>query len=164
MKVDAENLKQFRNALGGFPTGVTVITAMDDDNKTPVGMTVSSFNTVSLEPPLILWSITRTATYYPIFEQAEHFCVNVLAADQQNISNYFASEGDRPFDGIAFTQSGYGAPLFSGCVAHFECNKWNHYDGGDHLIIVGEVTEFERWDRTPLVFSGGRYRDLAAAE
>ena len=162
MKITSDTLKDFRNALGGFPTGVTVITALDE-NKESVGMTVSSFNSVSLEPPLILWSITRTATYFPVFEKVDHFCVNVLSDEQENISNYFASEGDRPFDGMSCVISNQGAPMFNGCVAHFECNTWAKYDGGDHLIIVGEVTDYEKWDRAPLVFSGGGYRNLTKA-
>ena len=159
MQVDEDNLRPFRNALGAFPTGVTVITAQGADGAL-AGMTASSFNSVSMDPPLILWSITRTATYFPVFDGADHFAVNILAEDQQDLSNGFAREGEKPFDGIAYDSGLGGAPIFDGCVAHFQCETWAKYDGGDHVIIVGKVVDFNSWEREPLVFGGGAYRSL----
>ncbi|TDI58345.1 MAG: flavin reductase [Alphaproteobacteria bacterium] len=159
MQINPDNIRDFRNALGGFPTGVTIITAQGG-NGALAGMTASSFNTVSMDPPLILWSITRGATYFPVFDEASHFSVNVLAEDQQELSNGFAKEGKKPFDGISFGTGLGGAPLFDGCVAQFQCETWAKYDGGDHVIIVGKVIEFESSDKTPLVFAGGGYKLL----
>jgi 4-hydroxyphenylacetate 3-hydroxylase, reductase component len=162
VKINEKNIRAFRNALGGFPTGVTIVTAQGADGAL-AGMTASSFNSVSMDPPLILWSITRTATYYPLFEAANHFSINVLSEDQQDLSNGFAREGEKPFDGIPYSSGLGGAPLFDDCVAQFQCETWAKYDGGDHLIIVGKVLDFEAWDRTPLVFSGGGYRQLVSS-
>ena len=99
MQINQNNIRDFRNALGSFPTGVTIITAQDSSGAL-AGMTASSFNSVSMDPPLILWSITRGATYFSVFDEASHFSVNVLAEDQQDLSNGFAKEGEKPFDGI----------------------------------------------------------------
>jgi flavin reductase (DIM6/NTAB) family NADH-FMN oxidoreductase RutF len=159
VQINQDNIRDFRNALGSFPTGVTVITAQDSRG-TLAGMTASSFNSVSMDPPLILWSITRSATYFSVFDEASHFCVNVLAEDQQDLSNGFAKEGEKPFDGIPCITGLGGAPLFDGCVAQFQCETWAKYDGGDHVIIVGKVIEFDSCDKTPLVFAGGGYKSL----
>ena len=162
MQVDKEDLKPFRNALGSFPTGVTVITAQGADG-TLAGMTASSFNSVSMDPPLILWAITKGATYGTVFETASHFSVNVLAEDQQDLSNGFAREGEKPFDGLSYGIGLGGAPLFEGCAAQFQCEAWAQYDGGDHIIIVGKVIEFDNAEKAPLVFAEGGYRQLSIA-
>jgi flavin reductase (DIM6/NTAB) family NADH-FMN oxidoreductase RutF len=159
VQINHDNVRDFRNALGCFPTGVTIITAQDG-NGALAGMTASSFNSVSMDPPLILWSITRGATYFSVFDEASHFCVNILAEDQQDLSNGFAREGEKPFNGIPFNNGLGGAPLFDGCVAQLQCETWAKYDGGDHVIIVGKVIEFDSWDKTPLVFAGGGYKSL----
>lgn len=149
-----------RNALGNFATGVTIVTAkdtMDAGNNHYVGTTASSFNSVSLEPPLILWSIDKKARSLAAYEQAEYFAVNVLAADQVSLSNHFARPQDDKFSGIDFTLGLGDAPLLQGCAAQFECETKYHYEGGDHIIIVGEVKRFTTSGRSGLMFHRGKY-------
>lgn len=153
----AFDIKDFRRALSQFPTGVTVITARDAEGQ-PVGVTASSFNSVSIDPPLILWSIDKGAHSLSAFEKAEHFAVNVLGRDQVDTSNRFASRGEDKFKDVAW-HSGLGdAPVLDEYAAQFECKTWAVYEGGDHLILVGEVKEY-RYDNAvlPLVFSRGGY-------
>lgn len=163
---DAE---RFRAALGIFPTGVTIVTTRDRAGEA-IGLTVSSFNSVSMEPPLVLWSIMRNSPNLATFEAAGHFAVNVLADDQAEISNRFASPVDDRFAGLEVTDGGGGVPLIGGSAAQFECATWKQVDGGDHLIIVGRVLDFHGSDRSPLIFAKGRYeslgpeRDLAVSD
>lgn len=157
MQADPIDTKLFRKALSRFPTGVTVITTRDPDGR-PIGVTASSFNAVSMDPPLILWSVDKSAYSASIFENASHFGVNVLAHDQIDISNRFASRGEDKFKDAAYTDGLGDAPLFEACAAQFECATWNVYDGGDHLILVGEVKSFQLDEaKSPLVFSCGGY-------
>ena len=147
----------FRRALGQFPTGVTVITTTAKD-KQPVGVTASSFNTVSMEPPLILWSIDKRSFSAAAFESAGYFAVHVLHEEQVAVSNRFASRGDDKFSGIDYRINEQGCPLLTEYAALFICKTWQTYDGGDHIIIVGEVTAYENIESaTPLVFSRGSY-------
>ncbi len=149
--------KNFRRALGKFATGVTVVTAIDSNNERQ-GVTASSFNTVSIDPPLILWSVDKNAYSAHVFKNAEHFVVNVLANSQIGISNQFARRGEDKFSGINCTEGIGKAPRLDGVVACFECKTWNIYDGGDHHIIVGEVIDFQYDEsRNSLVFHNGRY-------
>lgn len=151
------DLRQFRNVLGHFATGVTVITAKDVDQGY-VGTTASSFNSVSLDPPLILWSIDKSTRSLKAYEQAEHFAVNILAADQLAISNHFAGQMDDKFAGVDYRLSDFGIPLLPGCVATFDCKTAYVYEGGDHYIIVGEVLNFASDDeRKALLFHRGAY-------
>lgn len=151
------DIKDFRRALGQFPTGVTVITTIDGDG-TPIGVTASSFNTVSIDPPLILWSVDKGAYSAKIFDNAKHFAVNVLGKDQVDTSNKFAGRGEDKFAGVSYTVGDGGSPLFESCAAQFECKTWNVVDGGDHLIIIGEVVNYRYDEATlPLVFSCGSY-------
>jgi len=150
----------FRNALGNFATGVTIVTAKDTagtGTNQYVGTTASSFNSVSLEPPLILWSIDKKARSLAAYEQAEFFAVNVLAADQVSLSNHFARPQDDKFSGVDFTLGLGDAPLLQGCAAQFECETKYHYEGGDHIIIVGEVKRFTTSGRSGLMFHRGKY-------
>lgn len=149
----------FRAALGSFPTGVTVVTTLSDDGDA-VGMTVNSFNSVSLNPPLILWSLLRTATNMATYEHSKRFAINVLTDEQAQLSNRFAVPMDDRFAGVATTEGLGRVPLLQGCAAWFECSTWANYDGGDHTIIVGHVDRFRRTDRSPLVFAKGKYESL----
>ena len=153
---NAIDQRHFRRALGNFATGVTVITACDA-RANPVGVTASSFNSVSLTPPLILWSLDKGARSRPVFETAEHFVVNVLSADQVTVSESFARQSEDKFHGIAWRQGCGGAPLLEGCAATFECRKTFVYEGGDHLIFVGEVLDFAESGRPGLGFYRGEY-------
>jgi len=145
----------YRRTLGQFATGVTVITAAS--NGRTVGVTANSFNSVSLEPPLILWSIKKTSTSWPVFEAADSFAVNILAFDQIGCSMKFAKSGADKFKGIGWTSGATGAPLLDDVAAHFDCVRHALYDEGDHYIIVGRVVHFARFDRRPLLFAQGRY-------
>ncbi len=146
----------YRAALGTFATGVTVITTRAADGS-PVGLTANSFNSVSLDPPMVLWSLARKSLSLPVFRAARHWAVHVLAADQEPLSVRFARSGSDKFTGLDITASAAGVPLLAGCAARFECSTSFQYEGGDHLIFVGEVTHFEHAARPPLVFHAGRY-------
>lgn len=147
----------FRRTLGQFPTGVTVITVQSPQGK-HIGVTASSFNSVSVDPPLVLWSVDKRAYSAEIFKNCEHFAVNVLADHQVDISNLFASQGADKFGAIEFSESPGGAALFNDYAAQFECKLWNAVEGGDHIIIIGEVLDFRSQVATqPLVFSRGSY-------
>ncbi|WP_044870539.1 p-hydroxyphenylacetate 3-hydroxylase reductase component [Pseudomonas sp. LFM046] len=148
--------RAFRRALGNFATGVTVVTATAPDG-TRVGVTANSFNSVSLEPPLILWSIDKRSSSLAVFEQASHFAVNILAADQIDLSNQFARPRDDKFDGVAVESGIGGAPLLPDCAARFECEMHQRVEGGDHWILIGKVVRFDDFGRSPLLYHQGAY-------
>ena len=154
--------RRFRDALGQFPTGVGIITALVDGEK--LGMTVSSFNSLSLDPPLILFSIYRKALSFMAWRQAKHFAVNILNADQEELSNRFArTKGDK-WSGVTTTTGMTGAPILPGAVITFECEAFGRHDGGDHEIFVGRVIalhESEAQCGRSLVFFDGQYRRLS---
>ena len=149
----------FRLALSRFPTGVCIMTTRAETG-VAVGLTVSSFNSVSLQPPLILWSLQRSSPSLSLFQNARHFAVNVLAEDQATLSNRFASPIANKFEGIRTCEGLGGIPLIDRAAAHFVCSGWAQYDGGDHVLILGEVKYFAHWHRVPLVFMGGAYEAL----
>jgi len=148
--------KELRRTFGQFPTGVTVITTLDKQGQ-PVGVTASSFNSVSMDPALVLWSVDKGAFSAEVFKQAKHFAVNILAREQVSISNKFASRGEDKFKDVNWHGNIHGIPLLAGCAAQFECDTWNVYEGGDHYIIVGQVHRFSNEDKQPLVFARGSY-------
>ena len=149
--------KEYRRALGQFPTGVTVVSTTNSEGK-PIGITASSFNSVSMQPPLVLWSVRRSTYCASVFEAAEFFVVNVLGKQQVEISNGCASPVADRFEGINHRPGSLGCPVIADTAAHFECRTWNLYDGGDHLIVVGEVLDFRYNDAVrPLVFTRGSY-------
>lgn len=148
--------RAFRRALGNFATGVTVVTATATDG-TRVGVTANSFNSVSLEPPLILWSIDKRSSSLAVFEQASHFAVNILAADQIDLSNQFARPRDDKFEGVAVESGVGGAPLLPDCAARFECEMHQRVEGGDHWILIGKVVRFDDFGRSPLLYHQGAY-------
>ena len=150
-----------RSTLGSFATGITVITARADDGE-PIGLTISSFNSVSLDPPLILWSLSVNSPRLEAFRSASHYAVNVLAADQQWLSDRFAGRRNDRFAELPQQAGLGGAPLLEGCCAWFECANEAQYPGGDHVIFVGRVERFAQGEaQSPLIFHGGRYRQLA---
>lgn len=148
--------REFRTALSGFSTGVTIVTAVASDGE-KVGMTASSFNSVSTEPPLILWSVTKAALSANIFRDAKHFAVHVLASDQIHLSNQFATSGADKFSNVEYTQDTNDIPILKGCVARFDCSSWAVHEGGDHWVIIGEVQSIARENKEGLVFSDGSY-------
>lgn len=147
--------RRLRDALGRFATGVTIVTTRWGDQD--VGLTANSFSSVSLDPPMVLWSLAKTASSMPAFAEAAHFAVHVLAADQQNLSQRFATRGIDRFAGLEVERGEGGTPLLAGGAARFLCRTSFRYDGGDHVIFVGEVVRFEQQPRPPLLFHGGRY-------
>ena len=150
----------FRMALGRFVTGVTVITALDADGN-PVGMTANSFNSVSLDPPMVLWSLARKSKNLEVFETATHFAVNVLSVEQKEISDRFARPSEDRFAGIDWEPGIGGAPVLKGCAAVFECASEQCYEGGDHVIFLGRVERFDEENRVPLAYHAGRYATTA---
>ena len=148
----------FRAALGSFVTGVTIVTASDDSG-CDVGVTANSFNSVSLDPPMVLWSLARKSASLPVFAKASHFAVHILAADQEELSNRFARSGMDKFAGLEIDRGAGRAPLLPGAAARFQCRTAFQHDGGDHVIFVGEVLRFDHDPHgTPLLFWRGDYR------
>ncbi len=147
----------FRAALGMFATGVTIVTARAADG-TLFGLTANSFNSVSIEPPLVLWSLSRQAGSMPTFAQGSHYVINILAAEQHALAVRFASKQPERFAQVAFRDGVAGAPIIDGAAAVFECYNRSQYEEGDHVIFVGEVERCEhREGAAPLLFHGGRY-------
>ena len=147
----------FRAALGMFATGVTVVTARDADGLR-VGLTANSFNSVSMAPPLVLWSLSRQAGSVPAFTSGSHYAINILAADQRTLAERFASRSPDRFEGLALREGAGGAPIIEGAAAVFECFNRSRYEEGDHIIFVGEVERCEyRQGASPLIFHGGRF-------
>ncbi len=159
-----EDTRALRRALGQFATGVTIVTCRAPDG-TPIGMTANSFSSVSLDPPLVLWSLDDRAKSYEIFARAEHFAFSVLGVDQIDLSNRFAGRGLAPgtdkFAGLDWTAGLGGVPLMPDAAATFECRLERTVEAGDHLIIIGRVARFQRFRHSVLVFAEGRYGTVA---
>lgn len=154
--------KQFRQALGAFTTGVTIVTTRGADGQ-DYGLTANSFNSVSIDPPLVLWSISKNASSARAFTEGSNFAVHILATDQEPLSNRFAKSSADKFAGLELQRGAEDTPLLGGCSARFQCKTTYRYEGGDHIILVGEVLAFDRFDQAPLVFHSGAYRRLAPA-
>jgi flavin reductase (DIM6/NTAB) family NADH-FMN oxidoreductase RutF len=148
--------REFRSALSAFTTGVTVVTAAAPDGSR-AGVTANSFNSVSLNPPMILWSLAKTSRSLAIFEQAAHWAVHILEAHQDDMSNHFAKSGADKFAGLDTETGAGGVPLFKDYATRLQCKTAFMYEGGDHVIFVGEVLRFDHRSVTPLVFHGGKY-------
>src|SRR5215470_2203727 len=158
-KVVAERFdrRDYRRALGQFATGVTVVTSRTADGRR-LGVTVNSFSSVSLDPPLILWSLSRNTPSFHDFSNITHFAVNVLEAKQHHLSRQFSTPLADKFAGVEFVDGPSGVPLLIGVIAQFVCRKVRQYDGGDHVILIGEVEQYKMSEGEPLVFHSGRYR------
>ena len=140
-----------------FATGVTIVTARAA-NGDLVGLTANSFNSVSLAPPLVLWSLAQAASSMPAISTGTHYAINILAADQKDLALRFAAKGTDRWAGVAFTEGVSGAPLLQGAAAVFECFNRSRYEEGDHVIFVGEVERCtHRAGASPLLFHGGRF-------
>lgn len=155
--------QEFRNALGCFVTGVTIVTARDVDGQ-PVGLTANSFNSVSLDPPMVLWSLSLNSSNLPVFRNADSWAVHVLAADQQAMSDRFATPGVDRFAGLTMENGPEGAPLIEGYAARFGCKARFEYEGGDHAIFLGEVVDFDRREADLLIYHSGRYGRVSLPE
>ena len=150
--------REFRNALGQFATGVTVVTTTNEAGE-PVGVTASSFNSVSLDPPLVLWSLAKTSKSMPAYQSSGGFNVHILASHQDSLSNTFARPSDNKFADVNWKPCGSGHPILPEYAALFRCETQYQYEGGDHVIFVGKVVEYETHNYPVLVFHGGKYAD-----
>ena len=150
--------RDYRNALGRFATGVTLVTTQTADG--PLGMTVNSFASVSLDPPLVLWSPARKSPRFPAFAAATHFAVHVLTQAQRPIAERFSRDGF-DFSGLEHGTGLGGVPVLQNTSACFQCLRTAEHDGGDHLILVGAVLEYSHSDAPPLIYCHGQYRDLS---
>lgn len=149
--------QEFRAALGMFATGVTIVTARTAAGDL-VGLTANSFNSVSLSPPLVLWSLARAAASMPAMSTGSHYAINILAADQRELAERFASKGVDRWHDVRFTEGVAGAPLIDGAAATFECFNRSRYEEGDHVIFVGEVERCaQRRGASPLLYHGGKF-------
>lgn len=148
--------RQLRDVLGTFVTGVTVVTTRDGQGASH-GVTANSFSSVSLDPPLVLWSQSVSSRSHPAFLESEHFTINILADDQIALSNHFAKTRDDKFNGIAHAPGIGGTPVLDGVAAHLECTKVAAYPGGDHVVFIGRVERIAQSGRRPLAFGSGKY-------
>lgn len=160
--VDPADLPALRGALGRFATGVTVITARGFDGA-PAGFTANSFNSVSLDPPLILWSLARNSPSLGIYRAAEHYAVNILAADQAELAARFAARDLDRFDGVDWSEGLGGAPVIRGGLAVFECAHEAVYPAGDHELFIGRVRRCALGEGAPLTFFAGRFGSVMEA-
>lgn len=158
MQIDTQAL---RHALGRFSTGVTIITCRDAEGHA-FGLTANSFNSLSLDPPLVLWALRCASPSRPVFEQAAHFAVNVLAADQMELSRRFASPHVDRFAEGQWSDGQGGAPVLDGAVARFECALHSAQVQGDHVLFIGQVLAVQCNDQAPLLFRAGHYHALGA--
>ena len=154
--------RDFRSALGCFPTGVCLVTTLGPGGK-PEGLTINSFSSVSLDPPMVLWSLARGASCAPVFRDAEYFAVNVLASADGALASHFARSLPDKFAAYSrrFAAGLGGAPLLQGATAIFECHTRHRNYGGDHIILIGAVERYSWGEATPLLFHRGRYAGIA---
>lgn len=157
------NPKRLRQTLGAFATGVTIITTLDND-RNPQGLTANSFTSVSLEPPLILVCIGKSSSNYELFTKTPHFAVNILAEEQRGLSKNFARSKTDKFANLNWYEGITGSPLLEECAAKLDCRVHQRLEVGDHLILIGEVADYEYTQRSPLIFHQGSYLDAALSQ
>jgi flavin reductase (DIM6/NTAB) family NADH-FMN oxidoreductase RutF len=154
--------RAFRDALGCYATGVTIVTTLDPEGRL-LGITANSFSSVSLDPPLVLFSLARKAYSFDAFQRARHFAVNVLAEDQSDLSDTFARARADKWAGVRFDVWDTDCPIITGALAQFECRTHSTHDGGDHMVFIGAVERMAiDSSKRPLIFHRGRYRQLEA--
>jgi flavin reductase (DIM6/NTAB) family NADH-FMN oxidoreductase RutF len=154
---------EFRRVLGQFATGVTIITAMDDDE--PAGVAANSFTSVSLDPPLVLFCVGRDSTTWPRIERARRFAVNILGEHQAELCRLFATKGADRFGQVEWHLGVGGSPVLHEVIAYLDCEFWAEYDGGDHIIVVGRVLDLGvDHDAGPLVFYQGKYGQFTMSD
>jgi flavin reductase (DIM6/NTAB) family NADH-FMN oxidoreductase RutF len=149
----------FRRACGRFATGVAIVTTMDGDGN-PHGLTINSFSSVSLDPPLVLFCLDRASQTRTAFETSISFVVNILYKSQRDLSHRFATRQDERFTGLRYREGTLGAPVLTDCLANLECRRHAIIDGGDHIILIGEVVQVSTREGEPLLYFAGRYRQL----
>jgi len=153
---DSWDRRVLRQTLGRFATGVTVITTRTDDGRS-IGLTANSFNSLSLDPALVLWSLGTTQGSSGIFRRSSHFAINILSAAQIELSRRFSSQVEDRFAGVDCVQDGLAAPLIKGCAAWLICRQRQHFELGDHVLFIGEVEQLGTADEPPLLFHDGNY-------
>lgn len=159
-EASAEDARKFRNALGWFTTGVAVVTTCSD-GEPPLGITINSFSSVSLDPPLVLWCLDKKSDTLPIFEKAAHFTVNVLREEHREVSSRLARKGDHSLADVELVDADSGCPSLKEALAHFECEVEARHDAGDHVIMVGRVLKFDHAEEgRPLLYHRGGYHML----
>ncbi len=152
----------FRDALGQFATGVCIVTTIH--NKAAIGMTVNSFSSVSMDPPLVLWSIQKSSDCYEAFNAEASFAISVLNDQQIELSNKMAQKDKHVLNHTDYSLSQNNMALINDALATFECKPWQHYEGGDHIIIVGEVIDYNKHNGRPLLFCSGTYQELKVSQ
>ena len=160
MQARSHSTNELRKALGQFATGVTVVTTRAADG-TPDGITVNSFASVSLDPPLVLWCLGRGAASFDTFRMASQHLINVLSADQAELARHFATRGAKRFDGVGWSPTDTGLPRLDGCIGWFEVGIRSRYEEGDHLILVGRIESYEVVPGRPLLFHNSQFAELA---
>ena len=153
-----DTARAFRDALGRFATGITLVTA--EGPQGPVGFVANSFASVSLDPPLVLWSPARASARFPVFRDARHYAIHILALSQFDLIARFSRHG-AGFDGLAHSRNAQNVPVLEGALSRFDCEQMAAHDGGDHLVILGRVLGFDLQEGAPLVFSQGAYGGFA---
>jgi len=151
------NQDEFRFALGKFVTGITIVTCNGKNG--PIGITANSFASLSLSPPLVLWSPAKASKRHDTFLEAEKFTIHIASENQIELCKSFSKSADGGSE-MNWDFNDQGEAFIKNCSAHFECTKYSHFDGGDHSIIVGEVKKFETTDHKPLIYLGGEYQKL----
>ncbi len=149
--------RSLRQLLGQYATGITVVTALDV-NQRKIGMTANSFTSVSLDPPLILWNIAKSATHFEDFRQAEYFAINILNEDQYLESNHFSKSADDKFEGLDDVDEYMGIPILNKSLTTFVCRQYELHEAGDYYIIVGQIEACRNQMGNPLVFHNGQYK------
>lgn len=156
MEDKAKRITSFKEVMGNYPTGVTVVTAFNEDG-VPMGLTVNSFASVSLDPMLILWSIDKNVGTYDEFLKTDQFAVNILASDQGNLCTLFATRGEDRFAKCEWEKSALNLPVLSDTLATFQCKTYRQVDAGDHMILIGEVVDIRQEDKEPLLYHQRRF-------
>lgn len=157
------DIAEFRRALGAFVTGVTIVTTIQPDGS-PRGFTANSFTSVSLDPPLILVCIAKTASSHDVFSKTQHFAVSVLAEDQRPVSGVFASKAADKFSQVAWQKRTTGAPVIDNAAASFDCTTHDVVDAGDHIILIGRVVDFVHTSSSPLGYCRGAYVNFSLSQ
>ena len=150
------DLRDYRTALGRFATGVAIATTCDLDGR-PAGLTINSFSSVSLSPPIVLWSLSNTSSKFAAFQQSSHFCIHVLQKDQLHLALHFARHAEDKFQNTKWDVGLGGAPKIAGALAYFECRNTVQHSGGDHTIFLGEVEAYAHHQGEPLLFHRGAF-------
>ncbi len=151
--------KALRQVLGHFATGIAVATTRDETGQF-VGVTINSFNSVSLSPPLVLFSLEKQSTFFSTFQASGCFAINILTSEQQFLSDRFARQKVNQFEGVRIFQQHTGSPLLESCLATLDCVTVYQYEGGDHIIFVGEVKAIQSFTGKPLLYYQGQYTQL----